>query len=329
MTDDWSNARKPGIKANTTQIKNNTKVSTGNYKPSGNIVSKKVILSELINDGVCVNCLYGSCNNHKSIDERIPENLIKYIKNPNYIRNFGDELIKNNIDSISRYTTCKYMLSSCDNCNNGRCITMKYQSKDIILCYSKFNIGVHIDIIYEDKGKGFDLTVLPFNLSSIQIKLEDDEKSVSSTENKVKYANICKESINNNNIYEESSNNNISEDLSNKQELIDMKNKYSDMVSRYNKLNEDLISNKDLIKKNQELKLELNESKNDQNKLNKDVESLRNQNKLLSNQNKLLSNEIKLLSKKIENNKIHEELDNIIVEQIINTSSDQYVVFDA
>jgi hypothetical protein len=355
MADDWSNARKPpinnkAVNKNTTKQTNSINPNNkGSYKPTGNIVpkkeNKKAVFSSLINDGVCVNCLFGNCKNHQTIDERIPENLVKYVKAPNFIRNFGDELL--NVDfginaKPIKYSTCKFMLSSCDNCNNGRCTTMNYQSNDITLCYSKpnnnggFFAGVHIDIHYEEKFKGFDLTVLPFNTSNIKIQLdEDDVKSVSSNNSRENIKSLHVNNNNNNNIeniiekevsYAKIANDN--NDVSKNQELIDMTQKYSDMVSRYNKLNEDLMTSKDLIRKNQELKQELSESnelnnnlKSEKNKLINELVNLKKEIDLLKNNNRLLTNNL-------ENNKIQVELDNIVSRQIINTHIDRYSIFN-
>ena len=344
MADDWNNIKKPVNKAvnkNTTQPTNsiisNNKVSNGVHKPSGIIVpkkeNKKAIFSTLINDGVCVNCLFGNCKNHQTIDERIPENLVKYVRSPNFIRNFGDELLKVDFGINAKpikYSTCKFMLSSCDNCNNGRCTVMNYQSNDITLCYSKpnnnggFFVGVHIDIHYEEKFKGFDLTVLPFILSNIQIQLEDDDiKSVSSN-NSIKETIIEKEVVSYSKIDNEEVSN--SKELNN-QELNNIKQKYSDMVIRYNKLNDDLITSKDLIKKNQELKnelIEINEINNnlkiEKNKLITELVNLKKDFDLLKNNNRLLTNNL-------ESNKVQIELDNIVSRQIINTHIDRYSIF--
>jgi hypothetical protein len=109
MAEDWSNARKPVNKAinNTTQKSNtinsnNTKFSNQNNKPSGIIgpkkENKKIVFSELINQGVCANCVYGLCKSHQTIDEKIPEILVKYVRSPNYIRNFGEQLLQTNFN---------------------------------------------------------------------------------------------------------------------------------------------------------------------------------------------------------------------------------------
>jgi len=362
MADDWGNTRKPVNKANnkknetTPVINNNTNNTKFLNKPSGNIVpnnkpqsgiiapkkeNKKVIFSDLINQGVCTSCLYGLCKNHKTIDERIPENLVKYVRSPNFIRIFGEQLSQINFNiegNPIKYSVCKFMLNSCANCDSGRCITMNYQSNDITLCYTKpnsnggFFIGVHIDIIYEEKGKGFDLTVLPFNLSNINIQLDDDIKSVSSNNSREKSNDFNHKEIsyakkaNNEEIV---SNTQESEIISNKEEsnnyeLMDMKNKYSDMVSKYNKLNEDFMSSKDLIKKNQDLNLELNQNieiinnlKSERNKLFNEIMSLKKDIELLKISNKSLIHNL-------ENNKIQIELDNIVSRQIINTHIDRY-----
>jgi len=347
MADDWGNTRKPVNKANNKKNEiiqvtnsNNTKFSnkpqTGiivpNNKPQTGIIvpnkeNKKVIFSDLINQGVCTSCLYGLCKNHQTLDERIPENLVKYVRSPNFIRIFGEQLTQTNLNiegNAMKYSVCKFMLNSCGNCDSGRCITMNYQSNDITLCYSKpnsnggFFIGVHIDIIYEEKGKGFDLTVLPFNLSNINTQLDDDLKSVSSNNSREKSNDFNHKKIS----YAKKANN--EEEESNNHELIDMKNKYSDMVSKYNKLNEDFMSSKDLIKKNQDLKFELSESieiinnlKSEKSKLFSEIISLKKDIELLKFNNKSLMHNL-------ENNKIQVELDNIVSRQIINTHIDRY-----
>ena len=353
MADDWGNTRKPVNKANnkkneTTQVinSNNTNNIKFSNKPQTGIIvpkkeNKKVIFSDLINQGVCTSCLYGLCKNHQTLDERIPENLVKYVKSPNFIRIFGEQLLQTNFNiegNPIKYSVCKFMLNSCSNCNSGRCITMNYQSNDITLCYSKpssnggFFIGVHIDIIYEEKGKGFDLTILPFNLSNINTQLDDDLKSVSSNNSREKSNDFNHKQIsyakkaNNEEIVSNTQENEIisNKEDSNNHELIDMKNKYSDMVSKYNKLNEDFMSSKDLIKKNQDLKFELSESieiinnlKSEKNKLFNEIMSLKKDMELLKINNKSLMHNL-------ENNKIQVELDNIVSRQIINTHIDRY-----
>ena len=328
MADDWGNTRKPLNKANnkkneTTQVIN--KPQTGTIVPKKE--NKKVIFSDLINQGVCTSCLYGLCKNHQTLDDRIPENLVKYVRSPNFIRIFGEQLTQTNFNiegNPIKYSVCKFMLNSCGNCDSGRFITMNYQSNDITLCYSKpssnggFFIGVHIDIIYEEKGKGFDLTVLPFNLSNINTQLDDDLKSVSSNNSREKSNDFNRKEIS----YAKKAN--TQEEDSNNHELIDMKNKYSDMVSKYNKLNEDFMSSKDLIKKNQDLKFELSESieiinnlKSEKSKLFSEIMSLKKDIELLKINNKSLMHNL-------ENNKIQVELDNIVSRQIINTHIDRY-----
>jgi len=338
MADNWENTRKPVNKASnkkneTTQVTNTNNTKFSNKPQTGIIVSKKenkkIIFSDLINQAVCINCLYGLCKSHQTIDERIPENLVKYVKSPNFIRIFGEELLKINFNidgNPIKYSVCKFMLNSCANCNSGRCITMNYQSNDITLCYSKptnnggFFVGVHIDIIYEEKGKGFDLTILPFNNSNINIQLDDDVKSVSSNNSIEKSNDINHKEIS----YAKKANTQESEEESNNHELIDMKHKYSDMVSKYNKLNEDFMSSKDLIKKNQELKFELTENieiinnlRSDKNKLYNEIMSLKKDIELLKFNNKSLMHSL-------ENNKIQVELDNIVSRQIINTHIERY-----
>jgi hypothetical protein len=217
---------------------------------------------------------------------------------------------------------------------------MNYQSNDITLCYSKpnsnggFFVGVHIDIIYEEKGKGFDLTVLPFNLSNINIQLDDDVKSVSSnnSNSREKSNDFNHKEIsyakkgNNEEILSNNEENNIisNKEESNDQQLFDMKNKYSDMVTKYNKLNEDFMSSKDLIKKNQDLNFELTENieiinnlRSDKNKLYNEIISLKKDIELLKINNKSLMYSL-------ENNKIQIELDNIVSRQIINTHIEKY-----
>jgi hypothetical protein len=204
---------------------------------------------------------------------------------------------------------------------------MNYQSNDITLCYSKpnsnggFFVGVHIDIIYEEKGKGFDITVLPFNNSNINIQLEDDDiRSVSSNNSREKSNDITHKEVS----YAKIAN----EEVSQNQELINMTQKYSDMVSKYNKLNEDFMSSKDLIKKNQDLKFELSENieiinnlKSDKNKLFNEIISLKKDMELLKINNKSLIHTL-------ENNKIQVELDNIVSRQIINTHIERYQMFN-
>lgn len=327
MADDWGNTRKPVNKANNKKNETTNKPQTGIIVPKKE--NKKIIFSDLINQGVCTSCLYGSCKNHQTLDERIPENLVKYVRSPNFIRIFGEQLTQTNLNiegNAMKYSVCKFMLNSCGNCNSGRCITMNYQSNDITLCYSKpstnggFFIGVHIDIIYEEKGKGFDLTVLPFNLSNINTQLDDDVKSVSSnnSNNREKSNDFNHKEIS----YAKKAN--TQEEDSNNHELIDMKHKYSDMVSKYNKLNEDFMSSKDLIKKNQDLKFELSESieiinnlKSEKSKLFSEIMSLKKDIELLKFNNKSLMHNL-------ENNKIQVELDNIVSRQIINTHIDRY-----
>jgi hypothetical protein len=232
---------------------------------------------------------------------------------------------------------------------------MNYQSNDIILCYSKpnsnggFFIGVHIDIIYEDKGKGFDLTVLPFNNSNINIQLEDDVKSVSSNNSREKsndinhkknsYSKIAnneeivsnteesiiisnKEELNT----EESNTEESNTEESNTEELFHIKNKYSDMISKYNKLNEDFMSSKDLIKKNQDLKSELSESIEIINNLRSEKSKLYNEIITLKKDIELLKINNKSLIYNLENNKIQIELDNIVSRQIINTHIEKYQI---
>ena len=316
------------------------------FQPSKN---KKTSFSTLINEGVCSNCLYGSCKNHNNIDERIPENLVRYVKNPTSIKNFGDEIIKSNfgIDGMPRFTTCKFMLKSCNNCNNGRCITINYQSKDILLCFSEpnkektFFVGAHIDIHYEEKAKGFDITVLPFDKSSIKIQVDDDNISVSSQNSRGKNTdNISVSSQNsreNNTVNEDFSyakitNIEVDESSSNNKELddklIEMTNKYSDMVSRYNKLNEDLKSSKDLIKSNKELNIKLDEITDENHILRNENNKLINDISKLKKEIELLKNDKKLLSMNLEKTKVNIELDNIVAKQVINTYFERYQLIE-
>jgi FtsZ-interacting cell division protein YlmF len=379
MADDWSGVRgktkkpqtndvgtKPAlpnkVNSNKPELPNSNVSSKPAFKPSKN---KKTSFSTLINDGVCSNCLYGSCKNHNNIDERIPENLVRYVKNPTSIKNFGDEIIKSNfgIDGMPRFTTCKFMLKSCNNCNNGRCITINYQSKDILLCFSEpnkektFFVGAHIDVHYEEKAKGFDITVLPFDKSSIKIQVEDDNISVSSQNSRGKNTdNISVSSQNSrgkntDNISVSSQNsrenNTINEDFSyakitntevvnesssnNKElddKLIEMTSKYSDMVSRYNKLNEDLKSSKDLIKSNKELNINLNEITDENHILRNENNKLINDISKLKKEIESLKNDKKLLALNLEKTKVNIELDNIVAKQVINTHFERYQLID-
>ncbi len=317
------------------------------FQPSKN---KKTSFSTLINEGVCSNCLYGSCKNHNNIDERIPENLVRYVKNPTSIKIFGDEIIKSNfgIDGMPRFTTCKFMLKSCNNCNNGRCITINYQSKDILLCFSEpnkektFFVGAHIDVHYEEKAKGFDITVLPFDKSSIKIQVDDDNISVSSQNSREKNTdNISVSSQNsreNNTVNEDFSYAKITntevvnESSSNNKELddklIEMTNKYSDMVSRYNKLNEDLKSSKDLIKSNKELNIKLDEITDENHILRNENNKLINDISKLKKEIESLKNDKKLLALNLEKTKVNIELDNIVAKQVINTHFERYQLID-
>jgi hypothetical protein len=361
--------KKPDYKANknnkqTEKVSNTNSVSTNNVSKNttqtekvsststNKNVNKKVIFSELINEGVCVHCLFGSCKNHQTLDERIPENIPRYVKNPSIIRNFGEELIKCNfgIEGTPRYTTCKFMLNKCDNCNNGRCITMKYQSNDITLCYSNpsngaFFVGAHIDIHYEEKFKGFDLTIFPFNSPKKQHRLNDnrnvvnnnvsentefidDDKSISSNisnissnvnkHNETKYSDT--KQIDTSNISYASIANKSSDEVSS--------DKYNELLFRYNKLNDELIFTGELIEQNNALNYDLNKLFEINNNLKDDNNKLFSEIKLLKKEIETLRSNNKLLNMNLESNRIHYELDNVVSRQIINTHIDRYTIFN-
>jgi hypothetical protein len=151
------------------------------------ISNKTIKLSSLIKDGACVKCLNGSCRGGHPSNVDIPEDMIRFIKNPLNIKGFGD-ILKNvsfEFEGCSpRYTTCIFCMKG--SCNNDK-LQVTYQSQDITICYSRpnnnnmFIVGAHIDIQYVEKRKGvFDITCTPFYLNMVAKVLEDDEKSVSS-----------------------------------------------------------------------------------------------------------------------------------------------------
>lgn len=296
--------------------------------------NKTIKLSSLIKDGACLKCLNGSCRGGHPSNIDIPEDMVRFIKNPLNIKGFGDILKNVSFEfegCTPRYTTCIFCMKG--SCNNDK-LQITYQSQEITICYSRpnnnnmFIVGTHIDIQYVEKRKGvFDITCTPFYLNMVSKVVEDDEKSISSeisnnssnkpninqsfiddnsNSNKIfndKKTNIEESSINDDNtnikdsIFENHSINNSNNNCTNNHSTnSELLNDFNDLSSKFNEL---LNSYEELNKRNKNIDDLNNNFVNEKKTYMNKIFSFENEVRHLNVENKKLIDEITTLKKNI------------------------------
>jgi hypothetical protein len=138
---------------------------------------KRFILSELIDEGGCMKCFYNFCKfpNCPGKKIQIPHEMTKYMKNPTKKKEMSDVLKRSDLSTILEKNTifsiCNYSFGNndCRNCVEGRIHNVVYNGKNLTLCYPAKNnnpnpsitVGVHCDIIFDLKGKNYDIFFVP------------------------------------------------------------------------------------------------------------------------------------------------------------------------
>lgn len=312
---DWSDVRRPN-KGNTNKQPekqsnlrpkfNNS--SNSNKKPDNETpsVNKVYRLSTLIAEGACIKCLNDSCRDCVVNKTPIPDNMKRLIKNPSFINGFGDSLnsINSEIDGNVRYSTCLFCFKgSCKSARERETHTVDYNNDKITLCLSAKNqnnivyLGAHIDIIYEEKGGRYDVTIEPV----VRTKSTDDNSDTNSVSSVHSTRSI---QSNVKNVSPITPKNEVKSEIN-----VDLSNyvtndEYNALLTDYNKV----------VSENTYLKSQLAYVQREVEKL-KITKSSDYENLLLAN---------KRLHQMLNDNKFTIELSNIVVEQILNTPSYQY-----
>ena len=159
---------------------------------------KRFILSESIDEGGCMKCFYNFCKfpNCPGKKVQIPDEMTRFMKNPTKKKEMSDVLKRSDLSTILEknaiFSICNYSFGNndCRNCTEGRFHNVVYNGKSMTLCYPAKNnnpkpsitVGVHCDIIFDLKGKNYDVFFVPLLYESIvqndfpEISLSVDKK---------------------------------------------------------------------------------------------------------------------------------------------------------
>jgi hypothetical protein len=138
---------------------------------------KRYILSESIDEGGCMKCFYNFCKfpNCPGKKVQIPYEMTRFMKNPTKKKEMSDVLKRSDLSTILEknaiFSICNYSFGNndCRNCTEGRFHNVVYNGKSMTLCYPAKNnnpkpsitVGVHCDIIFDLKGKNYDVFFVP------------------------------------------------------------------------------------------------------------------------------------------------------------------------
>lgn len=159
---------------------------------------KRFILSESIDEGGCMKCFYNFCKfpNCPGKKVQIPDEMTRFMKNPTKKKEMSDVLKRSDLSTILEknaiFSICNYSFGNndCRNCTEGRFHNVVYNGKSMTLCYPAKNnnpkpsitVGVHCDIIFDLKGKNYDVFFVPLLYEPIvqndfpEISLSVDKK---------------------------------------------------------------------------------------------------------------------------------------------------------
>ena len=159
---------------------------------------KRFILSESIDEGGCMKCFYNFCKfpNCPGKKVQIPDEMTRFMKNPTKKKEMSDVLKRSDLSTILEknaiFSICNYSFGNndCRNCTEGRFHNVVYNGKSMTLCYPTKNnnpkpsitVGVHCDIIFDLKGKNYDVFFVPLLYEPIvqndfpEISLSVDKK---------------------------------------------------------------------------------------------------------------------------------------------------------
>lgn len=138
-------------------------------------------LSELLSNGACMRCMNKSCKITEQHGIFYPDKISTFILNPTYISGVQKCIDNEKLDFNGKkpfYTTCNYTFGKCRNCQEGRFKYITINEQQVAICFPvvdsirfKITIGVHIDIKLVMKGKHYDASLLPIEIS---LKNEDN-----------------------------------------------------------------------------------------------------------------------------------------------------------
>jgi hypothetical protein len=171
---------------------------------------KRYILSESIDEGGCMKCFYNFCKfpNCPGKKVQIPDEMTRFMKNPTKKKEMSDVLKRSDLSTILEknaiFSICNYSFGNndCRNCTEGRFHNVVYNGKSMTLCYPAKNnnpkpsitVGVHCDIIFDLKGKNYDVFFVP--LLYEPVVQNDFPEMVSSVEKKAQKVLSFKNIIN-------------------------------------------------------------------------------------------------------------------------------------
>jgi hypothetical protein len=171
---------------------------------------KRYILSESIDEGGCMKCFYNFCKfpNCPGKKVQIPDEMTRFMKNPTKKKEMSDVLKRSDLSTILEknaiFSICNYSFGNndCRNCTEGRFHNVVYNGKSMTLCYPAKNnnpkpsitVGVHCDIIFDLKGKNYDVFFVP--LLYEPVVHNDFPEMVSSVEKKAQKVLSFKNIIN-------------------------------------------------------------------------------------------------------------------------------------
>ena len=316
------------------------------------------LLSELIDNGACLRCLSNHCHLTEKHGIFIPDKIKIFIKNPLYIseikkiidneKNIMVDINGNETSQITPiFTTCGFTHSKkgCRNCIDGRMKTLYLNKEPLIVCYSqpkpgmtKITFGIHIDIKLILKDKNYQVSAIPVNIilpeNMIKMSIDTNDQFIR-MDNQNDFPDLEKSEIVEKKtivLSEKSVWNNklkiVSEIIPIVESIPDLKieseiihaNPISQNIQKipsdidFNNIN--LI----LIKENNDLKMGNNELKEQLQKLEKKINVLNEK----MHKNEHIHKNAKKYEEMIKN---LTTLNNIVVEQFVDTNYSEYILY--
>jgi len=139
-------------------------------------------LSKLLNQGGCLKCLKNeNCDNKLQHNIPFSGEYCKFIKYPTNVIDIKKSIDDAKINLEGKkpiYTICNYINKNCKNCEEGRYIRIKFNTKYFVICFSlstndRITFGMHIDLKLVLKGTKFNVIGIPFDM-----KLKTKEISI-------------------------------------------------------------------------------------------------------------------------------------------------------
>ena len=171
----------------------NTITNAQKNKDKKKIKEITYFLSELLSNGACMRCMNKSCKITEQHGIFYPDKITTFVLNPSYINGVQKCIDDEKLDFNGKkpfYTTCNYAFGKCRNCEEGRFKYITINEQQVAICFPiidsvrfKITIGVHIDIKLVMKGRHFDASLLPIDISLKNEEYEENKENENSSLN--------------------------------------------------------------------------------------------------------------------------------------------------